>query len=85
MNPTPENPEPSSTEKRKPDSPATHGSTPAYGFGVLMLADLKIRRFAFKDEMKAAIAKFENDNVPFVPLIYHLGANQWTIPEVHRW
>lgn len=51
-------------------------------FAVLMLRDLKLRKFQFKIEMEDAVRKFKSDNVPFIALVYHHGGDQWTMPEV---
>jgi len=51
-------------------------------FAIIMLRDAKVRAFDYKDEWEAAIQTFVNRNVPFIPLKWHQGAEQYIQPEM---
>ena len=48
---------------------------------VLRLTDLRLFRFEHKDEMQDAIRAMRERDAGFVPLLWHAGANTWTMPE----
>lgn len=50
-------------------------------FAILFLANLKIIRRATKDEWRDTLADLKRCGVPVVPLVWHHGANQYSIPQ----
>ena len=50
-------------------------------FAVLRLSDLRLYRFEYKDDMLDAIRTMTTRGCGFVPLIWHVGADTWTVPE----